>query len=77
MDKKKYYFCRFNQEFLKTLEQEGAKSQDESFEDKLKHMGKLGKKKFHQLAHVFGFQRNKRSEHKIKSCGKQPLCNDE
>jgi hypothetical protein len=59
------------------LEQDGAK-QDERFEERLKHMGKMGRKKFYQLAKMFSFQRNKKSDHKkISSSHRQPLCEDE
>ena len=69
-------FFRFNQEFLKTLDQDGGAKQDEHFEERLRNMGKVGKKKFHQLAKKFSFQRNKKSDHKQKST-RQPLCEDE
>lgn len=39
---------RFNQEFLSTLEKEGVT--DRSFEDRLKHMGKISRRKACQLA---------------------------
>lgn len=49
---------RFNQEFLSTLEKEQGRD-ERNFEDRLKHMGKAGRKKFHQLAKIFTFQRKK------------------
>ncbi|CAG9803808.1 unnamed protein product [Chironomus riparius] len=63
---------RFNQEFLSTLENEQGKISDASFEERLRHMGKSGKKKFFQLAKLFSFQRNKKISHH-----KQPLCDEE
>ena len=61
---------RFNQEFLSTLENEQGNISDASFEERLRNMGKSGKKKFFQLAKLFSFQRNKK-------ISKQPLCDEE
>ncbi|CRL04438.1 CLUMA_CG017523, isoform A [Clunio marinus] len=58
---------RFNQEFLSTLEKEQGRTDDRSFEERLKHMGKVSRKKFHQLARIFTFQRKKSSSQKPKS----------
>lgn len=61
-----FSFLRFNQEFLSTLESEQGKFHDERFEDRLKNMGKSGKRKFYQLAKLFSFQRNKKNVYKGK-----------
>jgi hypothetical protein len=55
---------RFNQEFLSSLERE---SEYGSFEERLKHMGKVSRKKFQQLAKIFTFQRKKNAALKPKS----------
>lgn len=53
---------RWNEEFLKALEKDQGKVQDEkSFEERLRQMGKVSRKKFTQLARVFTWQRNKKS----------------
>lgn len=67
------FVFRFNQEFLSTLENEQGKVSDASFEERLRYMGKSGKKKFFQLAKLFSFQRNKKISHHHK----QPLCDEE
>lgn len=57
---------RFNQEFLQTLEKEQGRD-ERNFEERLKHMGKISRKKFHQLAKIFTFQRRKNSSQKPKN----------
>lgn len=57
---------RFNQEFLSSLDREGT-SEYGSFDEKIKHMGKISRKKFHQLAKMFTFQRKKNASLKPKS----------
>lgn len=61
-----FFVLRFNQEFLSTLEKEQGRD-ERNFEDRLKHMGKAGRKKFHQLAKIFTFQRKKNSSQKPKN----------
>jgi hypothetical protein len=52
---------RYNQEFLTALEKDHGKVQDDAaFKEKIRHMGKVSRKKFAQLAHVFKWQRNKK-----------------
>jgi hypothetical protein len=52
---------RWNEDFLQSLEKDQGKVQDEkSFEERLRHMGKVSRKKFTQLARVFTWQRNKK-----------------
>ncbi|KFB35911.1 AGAP006084-PA-like protein [Anopheles sinensis] len=50
---------RWNQEFLSALEkdQQGKVQDDAAFKERLRHMGKVSRKKFAQLAHVFRWQR--------------------
>lgn len=57
---------RFNQEFLSTLDKEQGRD-ERNFEERLKHMGKISRKKFHQLAKIFTFQRKKPSSQKPKN----------
>lgn len=57
---------RFNQEFLSTLDKEQGRD-ERNFEERLKHMGKISRKKFHQLARIFTFQRKKPSSQKPKN----------
>lgn len=65
-----FFALRFNQEFLSTLEKEQGRD-ERNFEDRLKHMGKAGRKKFHQLAKIFTFQRKKgHSSQKPKNSSK-------
>lgn len=56
---------RWNQEFMNALEKEqldkGRNEDDAVFKERLKHMGKLSRKKFLQLARVFTWQRNKKT----------------
>lgn len=59
---------RFNQDFLSTLEKDQhGKVQDLSFDERLKKMGKMSRKKFTQLARVFHFQRTKKPAQKPKN----------
>ncbi|XP_037938733.1 CUE domain-containing protein 1 isoform X2 [Teleopsis dalmanni] len=55
---------RWNQEFMNALEKEQsgkAKTEDDAaFKERLKHMGKVSRKKFLQMARVFTWQRNKK-----------------
>uniref|UniRef100_A0A182ITN3 CUE domain-containing protein n=1 Tax=Anopheles atroparvus TaxID=41427 RepID=A0A182ITN3_ANOAO len=50
---------RWNQEFLSALEKDhqGKVQDDAAFKERLRHMGKVSRKKFAQLAHVFRWQR--------------------
>lgn len=50
---------RWNQEFLSALEKDhqGKVSDDAAFKERLRHMGKISRKKFTQLARVFTWQR--------------------
>ncbi|XP_058838188.1 CUE domain-containing protein 1 isoform X2 [Topomyia yanbarensis] len=50
---------RWNQEFLSALEKDhqGKVSDDAAFKERLRHMGKISRKKFAQLARVFTWQR--------------------
>ncbi|XP_050093803.1 CUE domain-containing protein 1 [Anopheles aquasalis] len=50
---------RWNQEFLSALEkdQQGKVQDDAAFKERLRHMGKVSRKKFTQLARVFTWQR--------------------
>ncbi|XP_052862267.1 CUE domain-containing protein 1 [Anopheles cruzii] len=50
---------RWNQEFLSTLEKDhqGKVQDDAAFKERLRHMGKVSRKKFAQLARVFTWQR--------------------
>lgn len=50
---------RWNQEFLSALEKDhqGKVSDDAAFKERLRHMGKVSRKKFAQLARVFTWQR--------------------
>ncbi|XP_053675872.1 CUE domain-containing protein 1 [Anopheles nili] len=50
---------RWNQEFLSALEkdQQGKVQDDAAFKERLRHMGKVSRKKFAQLARVFTWQR--------------------
>lgn len=59
-------FNRFNQEFLSSLDREAA-TEYGSFDEKIKHMGKISRKKFQQLAKMFTFQRKKNASLKPKS----------
>ncbi|XP_053955481.1 CUE domain-containing protein 1 [Anastrepha obliqua] len=56
---------RWNQEFMNALEKEQsgkAKGEDDAaFKERLKHMGKVSRKKFLQMARVFTWQRNKKT----------------
>lgn len=57
---------RWNREFMNILEKEqSGKSKtgegDADFKERLKHMGKVSRKKFLQMARVFTWQRNKKS----------------
>ncbi|XP_036344660.1 CUE domain-containing protein 1-like [Rhagoletis pomonella] len=56
---------RWNQEFMNALEKEQcgkAKGEDDAaFKERLKHMGKMSRKKFLQMARVFTWQRNKKT----------------
>lgn len=60
------FLIRFNQEFLSTLEKEQGRD-ERNFEERLKHMGKVSRKKFYQLAKIFTFQRKKPSSAKPKN----------
>lgn len=57
---------RWNQEFMNALEKEqsgkgkGGEG-DADFKERLKHMGKVSRKKFLQMARVFTWQRNKKT----------------
>lgn len=55
---------RWNQEFMTALEkeqQDKARGEDDAaFKERLKHMGKVSRKKFLQMARVFTWQRNKK-----------------
>lgn len=55
---------RINQEFMNALEKEhagkGKPDGDADFKERLKHMGKMSRKKFLQMARVFTWQRNKK-----------------
>lgn len=57
---------RWNQEFMNALDKEqcGGKAKsaedDAAFKERLKHMGKVSRKKFLQIARVFTWQRNKK-----------------
>lgn len=53
---------RWNQEFLTALEKDhhGKVQDDAAFKERLRHMGKVSRKKFTQLAKVFTWQRNKK-----------------
>ncbi|EDW68887.1 CUE domain-containing protein 1 isoform X1 [Drosophila virilis] len=55
---------RWNQDFMNALEKEQsgkAKGEDDApFQERLKNMGKLSRKKFLQMARVFTWQRNKK-----------------
>ncbi|XP_055845655.1 CUE domain-containing protein 1 isoform X2 [Episyrphus balteatus] len=55
---------RWNQEFMTALEkeqQDKARGEDDAaFKERLKHMGKMSRKKFLQMARVFTWQRNKK-----------------
>ncbi|XP_073838690.1 CUE domain-containing protein 1 [Musca autumnalis] len=55
---------RINQEFMNALEKEhagkGKPDADADFKERLKHMGKMSRKKFLQMARVFTWQRNKK-----------------
>ncbi|XP_040152299.1 CUE domain-containing protein 1 [Anopheles arabiensis] len=50
---------RWNQEFLSALEKDhqGKVQDDAAFKERLRHMGKVSRKKFAQLARVFTWQR--------------------
>uniref|UniRef100_A0A182NME3 CUE domain-containing protein n=1 Tax=Anopheles dirus TaxID=7168 RepID=A0A182NME3_9DIPT len=50
---------RWNQEFLSALEKDhqGKVQDDAAFKERLRHMGKVSRKKFTQLARVFTWQR--------------------
>lgn len=52
---------RWNQEFMSALEREqqekGKTEDDAAFKERLKHMGKVSRKKFLQMARVFTWQR--------------------
>ncbi|XP_004519092.1 CUE domain-containing protein 1 [Ceratitis capitata] len=56
---------RWNQEFMNALEKEqcgkGKGEDDAAFKERLKHMGKVSRKKFLQMARVFTWQRNKKT----------------
>ncbi|XP_065361394.1 CUE domain-containing protein 1 [Calliphora vicina] len=57
---------RWNQEFMNALEKEqtgkGKSGEgDADFKERLKHMGKVSRKKFLQMARVFTWQRNKKT----------------
>ncbi|XP_011181404.1 CUE domain-containing protein 1 [Zeugodacus cucurbitae] len=56
---------RWNQEFMSALEKEqcgkGKGEDDAAFKERLKHMGKVSRKKFLQMARVFTWQRNKKT----------------
>ena len=45
---------------LEKEQQDKAKGEDVDFKERLKHMGKKSRKKFHQLARVFTWQKNKK-----------------
>ncbi|XP_020800018.1 CUE domain-containing protein 1 isoform X2 [Drosophila serrata] len=55
---------RWNQDFMNALEKEQsgkAKGEDDAnFQERLKNMGKMSRKKFLQMARVFTWQRNKK-----------------
>ncbi|XP_017059995.1 CUE domain-containing protein 1 isoform X3 [Drosophila ficusphila] len=55
---------RWNQDFMNALEREQsgkAKGEDDApFQERLKNMGKMSRKKFLQMARVFTWQRNKK-----------------
>ncbi|KRG07931.1 uncharacterized protein Dmoj_GI11270, partial [Drosophila mojavensis] len=55
---------RWNQDFMSALEKEQsgkAKGEDDApFQERLKNMGKMSRKKFLQMARVFTWQRNKK-----------------
>ncbi|KAI9588172.1 CUE domain-containing protein 1 [Glossina fuscipes] len=55
---------RWNQEFMNALDKEqcgkGKTEDDAAFKERLKHMGKVSRKKFLQMARVFTWQRNKK-----------------
>lgn len=56
---------RWNQEFMNALEKEQTGKDkaegDADFKERLKHMGKVSRKKFLQMARVFTWQRNKKT----------------
>ncbi|XP_055378618.1 CUE domain-containing protein 1 [Condylostylus longicornis] len=54
---------RWNQEFMSALEkeQQGKSEGDMAFKDRVRHMGKVSRKKFLQVARVFTWQRNKKA----------------
>lgn len=55
---------RWNQEFMLALDKEqyekGRHEDEMAFKERLRYMGKKSRKKFHQLARVFTWQRNKK-----------------
>lgn len=69
---------RWNQEFMNALEKEqqekGRDVDDAAFKERLRHMGKMSRKKFLQMARVFTWQRrNKNKPTSAKQIDSQPL----
>ncbi|KAL5293092.1 CUEDC1 family protein [Megaselia abdita] len=70
---------RWNQEFMNALEKEQQEKgrndvDDAAFKERLRHMGKVSRKKFLQMARVFTWQRrNKNKPTSAKQIDSQPL----
>lgn len=70
---------RWNQEFMNALEKEQQEKgrndvDDAAFKERLRHMGKMSRKKFLQMAKVFTWQRrNKNKPTSAKQIDSQPL----